>query len=142
MVCIGSGVDRGGPCPGETRDSAVSVAKPSVILHSGIGRALMARDIRQLLAWKTKRNKKQAFLICEKYSSPNLLRYKTGVRGFYSGVNLVYTILTPHAKPSHTRATPLTKNKLRRILLEVYFAYTIFTPPSEDCVPYFTERVR
>ena len=75
VVCIGSEVDRGGPCPGETRDSTVYVAKPRVVFHSGIGRALMARDIRQLLAWKTKRNKKQAFVIREKHSSPNLLRY-------------------------------------------------------------------
>ena len=40
-----------------------------------------------------------------KYSPPNLLRSKIGEHGFYSGLNLVYAILTPQAKPIHARTT-------------------------------------
>ena len=38
-------------------------------------------------------------VIREKHSPLNLLRSKTGVCGFYSGVNLAYAVFTPQAKP-------------------------------------------
>ena len=54
-------------------------------------------------------------VICEKYSPPDLLRSKIGVRWFYSRVNLAWAIFTPPAKPSHARTTPFTQNKPNRI---------------------------
>ena len=54
-----------------------------------------------------------ASVMREKYFPLNLLCSIRAVRGFYSGLNLAYTILTPQAKPAHARTTPLTQNKHR-----------------------------
>lgn len=52
----------------------------------------------------------------EMYSHPNLLRSKTGLRGFYPGVHLAYAIFTPQAKPSQARTltTMLPSRKILR----------------------------
>ena len=54
---------------------------------------------------------------------------KKGVRGFFCRVNLVYALITPHAKSSQATITLLAKNETNRILLGIDFVYVDFIPP-------------
>ena len=70
----------------------------------------------------------------------NLLRSKTGLTRFYSGVNLA--IFTPQAMPSYIRTPPINKKKPYRVLLGVSFASADCTSAPKSYVSYMTEAVR